>query len=339
MRRTLNPLIQSDELERGRPFAVAVAFGLLSSRDVLRRFLTRRFTGSRILHWINFSLRGTLNGRVVRIPVRAGIGLMDPPIWEQEPWLDATLAKLLDHADGAFVDVGVNLGQSLLKVKTLRPSIRYVGFEPNPICVAYVRDLVAVNRLQDVVIAPFGLSNRASTLSLFTRPDDDTDSSATVVPGLFKSQDSWTRTNVVVLKGDEALSSLQVGPVSVIKIDVEGAELEVVQGLADTLARYRPAILCEVLPTYSGADGRRAFREPRIQALVETIRSLDYRLFRLMPTGDVIPLRTIEPHGNSSLTNYAFVPSESARRLTTGTVAPVQVSTCVTDADRLADQV
>jgi hypothetical protein len=39
------------------------------------------------------------------------------------------------------------------------------------------------------------------------------------------------------------------------------------------------------------------------------------------------------------LTNYAFVPSESARRLTTGTVAPVQVSTCVTDADRLSDQV
>jgi FkbM family methyltransferase len=295
---------------------------------MLRQFLMRRFYGSRILEWVNFRVRGSLNGRIVQIPVRAGVGLMHPPIWEQEPWLNAPIAKLLDAADGAFVDVGVNLGQSLLKVKTLRPSTRYVGFEPNPVCVAYVRQLVAANQFRDVVVAPFGLSDHASPLSLFTREDDESDSSATVVPGLFSSQDSWRQTPVSVMPGDLALSSLKVGPISVIKIDVEGAELEVVKGLSETLTRYRPAILCEVLPTYSGADGRRAFRQPRIQALTDILRALDYQLLRLMPTGEVIPLRTIEPHSDRSLTNYAFVSSETAQLLTGQAPASHQLSSC-----------
>jgi hypothetical protein len=116
--------------------------------------------------------------------------------------------------------------------------------------------------------------------------------------------------------------------VSIIKIDVEGAELEVVKGLADTLMRYRPAIVCEVLPTYSGADGRRAFRQPRIEALLGILRSLDYDVFRLMPTGEAIPLSTIEPHSDGTLTNYAFVPSENSRLLMGQAPTTHQLSKC-----------
>jgi FkbM family methyltransferase len=300
----------------------------IAQQSLVFHQLLRRVSGSRFLTYVNFTVRGTLNGCVLRIPVQAGLGLMDPPVWEQEPWLNASLAKLLNAGAGAFVDVGVNLGQTLLKVKTLRPSTRYVGFEPNPVCVAYVRRLVTANHLQDVVIAPFGLSDHASPLPLFTRQDDDTDSSATVVPGLFKAQDSWTQTPVAVVRGDDALSSLQVGAVSVIKIDVEGAELEVIKGLADTLARYRPAVLCEVLPTYSGTDGRRAFRQPRIEALTAILRNLGYQLFRLMPSGEVIRLTTIEPHSDPTLTNYAFVSSECAHVLTGQAPATHQFSKC-----------
>src|SRR5262249_28647560 len=100
--------------------------------------------------------------------------------------------------------------------------------------------------------------------------------------------------------------------VSVIKIDVEGAELEVVRGLAHTISTCRPSIICEVLPTYSGADGRRTFREPRIGALLDILHRLDYQLFRLMPSGEAISLATIEPHSDASLVNYAFLPADAA---------------------------
>lgn len=291
-----------------------MAPSLLSRCLVLQDYVVRRFSGSRLARRANFTLRGVLNDRVVRVPVLAGLGMATPPIWRQEPWLNAVLARLLDASTGVFVDVGVNLGQSLLKVKTLRPATRYIGFEPNPICVAYVRRLAALNGFDDVLVAPFGLADRAAVVPLFARDDDAADSSATVVPGLYSTQASWGQTPVALLPGDEALASLKVDRVGTMKIDVEGSELEVVRGLTATIARDRPPIVCEILPTYSGSgsDGRRAFRQPRIDALLDILRTFDYRVFRLTPDNRAIPLHTIEPHGDNTLTNYAFVPAPLA---------------------------
>ena len=259
----------------------------------------------------NLTLRGTLNNRAIRVPVIAGVGMMPVPLWEQEPWLNRTIATLLETSSGAFVDVGVNLGQTLIKVKTLQPDRPYAGFEPNPICVAFVRRLVAANRWRDATIAPFGLSDEARALTLFARADDPADSSATVVPGLYTTQDTWERTPVVVLPGDEALAALDVGRVGVLKIDVEGAELEVLRGLEGTLHAHRPSVICEMLPSYAPGQKRWAFRQPRTEAVVAMMRSLGYRLFRLLPSGGALPLETIAPHSDKSLTNYAFVPPDA----------------------------
>jgi FkbM family methyltransferase len=273
---------------------------------VTRRLLAR-LSGGRLIQHVNFTLHGSLNGRRLRIPVLAGTGLMKRPFWEQEPWLDRALGALLQTADGAVVDVGVNLGQTLLKVKTLRPDARYVGFEPNPQCVVYVRRLIAENRFSDCTVAPFGLSDRGEARSLFA--EDATDSSATVIEGFRGKQGTWARTPVAVLPGDEALESLRVGRVGLIKIDVEGAELEVVRGLRETLRRDQPHVVCEILPTHDESDRRWAFRKPRQDALLDLLRGAGYRMFRLLETGGAMRLEAIESHGDLALSNYAFVRS------------------------------
>lgn len=292
---------------------------------MLPGFIARRLCGSRLLRPFNVSQRARLNGRSIRVPVLGGLGLLAPPLWEQEPWLNRVIAQALLTTPGTFVDVGVNLGQTLLKLKTLRPDVRYVGFEPNPACVRYVRELVAANRFHDCVIAPFGLSDRAAAIPLFAQPDDEADSSATVVPGMYQTQDSWVQTPVAVLPGDAALQALAETSVGVVKIDVEGGELEVIRGLEGTLAAALPTVLCEILPTYSGRDARRAFRQPRIEALVRTLQSLGYAIFRLQPDGGVTALDTIEPHSDPSQTNYAFVRHAAAGAFAAGLISDAGV--------------
>ena len=279
------------------------------SRRVTRRLLAR-LNGSRIAERVNFTIDGSLNGHRLRIPVLAGTGLSPKPFWEEELWLNQALGRILEGADGAFVDVGVNLGQTLLKTKTLRPHIRYVGFEPNPLCVVYVRRLIAANSFADCVVAPFGLSDRAAALSLFAV--DPADSSASVVEGFRPAQRTWAQSPVAVLPGDDALQSLRVGKVGVVKIDVEGGELEVLRGLSETLRTDRPTVVCEILPTHKESDPRWAFRKPRQDALLDLMQTAGYRLFRLLTSGGVQQLERIEPHSDLKLTNYAFVRAELA---------------------------
>ena len=47
-----------------------------------------------------------------------------------EPWLDAVYQTVLRCREGAFLDIGANIGQTMLKILSLDPSRQYMGFKP-----------------------------------------------------------------------------------------------------------------------------------------------------------------------------------------------------------------
>jgi hypothetical protein len=146
----------------------------------LPRPLVDRLKGGRLGALVNLTARYEVNGRSVLVPVLSGIGFDNLAAYE--PWMDRVVALLLRRKPGAFVDVGANLGQTLLKVKTLAPEVPYVGFEPNPVCCHYLEKLIAINRFRSCTVLPVGLSNTAGLVSLHTRTDSDC--SGSIVPGL-----------------------------------------------------------------------------------------------------------------------------------------------------------
>src|SRR6185312_3881029 len=157
-------------------------------------------------------------------------------------------ARLFALRPGAFLDVGVNVGQTLLKVKVLDPDRPYVGFEINPRCCQYVEELIKVNRFTHCTIVPAGLANRNGVTTLLLRANVSADPSATTIGDVCEAPESLRRQYGVVCRGDDAIATLGLDDVAVIKIDTEGAELEVLEGLAGAVARWRPFVVCEILP-------------------------------------------------------------------------------------------
>jgi len=266
-----------------------------------------RFNGSRVSPFLNVTIPARLSGRGIRVPLLGGVGFDN--LQPTEHWMEAILPVLLEKRAGAFIDVGVNVGQTLIKLRQVAPTTPYIGFEPNPVCYTYAQKLIAENRFEHCTLVPVGLSNAATVVSFHMRTDSDV--GASTVDGFRKLDDGQHQVRLVpVFTGDDMLERLGSPSVAVLKVDVEGAELEVLQGFESTLAT-RPFVLCEILPLFSEDGPKGRFRKPRQEALLAFMRQAGYTLYRLLTDATAVPLRDIEVHRDPDLTNYIFAPQES----------------------------
>lgn len=268
----------------------------------------------RICFWIQKKLTCrhsiTLKGRTFVTP-----SILSQEVELTEPWMVELLSSLLPRTDGCFLDIGVNLGQTLIKAKSVEWERKYVGFEPNPTCVAYVKELIRANALVDCTLIPGALSSAQGLTVLNCICDTDGDSAASIIedqrdPGRVVRKIPCVMFNY--RDNVEAFDAL-IGKVGLVKIDVEGAELEVIETLMPVIIRDLPIITVEILPTYSTANTRKIERQTRLQSL---FKSCGYTLHRIVgkntATLSLVRIDTIEVHGDLELCDYVALPADKA---------------------------
>ena len=274
----------------------------------LSHLAVRALRRTHLLGYANFRTRMPIGDRTFVIPIRGSAGYDN--IRQSEPWLLQALVAMHDWRPGAFLDVGVNVGQTLLKYAAAGGRGPYYGFDPNTAAVAYVKELARLNALDWAQVIPVALSDHTGCVRLHL--SSPVDAAASIVDG-FRPDSFYERTEpAVAFRGDEIVAALQPGPVSMVKVDVEGGELEVLTGLEGTIAAHRPVIFCEVLPVYETDSNSGKRRRERTDALVALLDRHDYRIVRLLRDGPPTALTGIETHGDRTLCEYMFHPAETA---------------------------
>ena len=137
---------------------------------------------------------------------------------------------------GTFVDIGSNIGNHSLYVAAFLQPSRIIPFEPNPVAYRLLLSNVALNgfgHLFDLQFVGLGLSDSKATGFAMT-PRDTNLGAARMQAG---------EGDIATVTGDEALA--KVTP-DFLKIDVEGMEMMVLNGLKETITRCTPTILIEV---------------------------------------------------------------------------------------------
>lgn len=254
----------------------------------------------------------SINSRTFSIPIINNLGLDN--IHAADNWFLRLLKAFKLPAGSSFVDIGVNVGQTLLVYRSYSDN-PYWGFEPNPNCVFYLNVLKRNNSLKNVNIIPVGLSNTNDIVNLFSKTDID--SGATIVSELRPAYYDSEEINYVPLFKFDNLELNGLERVGFIKIDVEGGEYEVVSGMMDTINKHRPIIVCEVLDYHS--EESRLTMQDRANKLVGLIKMAEYDSFRISGTGNellVEPVETIQlkQWTAQSLNNndYLFTPKEDS---------------------------
>ena len=165
-------------------------------------------------------------------------GTLEPPVQE-------ALRRLL--APGAvFYDVGANVGFfTILGARLVGPQGRVVAFEPVPACARAVANNIALNGFGHAAIREAAVGAAGGRERLLVVGE----ASWSHLASTGRHADVREEIDVAVESIDELVAAGEIPPPDVVKIDTEGAELQVIAGMRATIEAHRPALVCELHDT------------------------------------------------------------------------------------------
>ena len=144
------------------------------------------------------------------------------------------------------LDVGAFTGWYSVVAATLNPAGQVFAFEANPVVAASLRRNLELNCLENVHVLECAVAE-ADGQGVFHVGGAGLPSSSSLESdwqGLYHSISVRTRSV------DSVLEEAGKPPVDLVKIDVEGSEHRVLNGMVQTLRRCRPVLVVELLPDY-----------------------------------------------------------------------------------------
>jgi len=138
---------------------------------------------------------------------------------------------------GAFIDIGANIGKYSLKIAKVFEHNKVVAIEPGLESYQSLLKSIELNNIKNVIALNIAAWNKNSIMKLFITPTSD-------FYTLIKDY-GLGYIEVVARPVDDVLDELNISDVSCIKIDAEGAEVNILMGLKNTLKTKSPRVIVE----------------------------------------------------------------------------------------------
>ena len=211
--------------------------------------------------------------------------------------LPCELVVHLLRSGGTFVDVGAHLGTFSLAAAA--HGCRVLAVEASRTNVRLLRTAVAYNGFGDTVTVIHGAAAAADGVVHF---HEEGPYGMVDIPGA-ATKGSGPGEDVRAYRLDRLLAAHEIGAVDLIKIDIEGYELEALDGLGAVLAADdAPAIVFESNSTALGGRGETAV------GLKATLERLGYRLHLIDRTQprQLVPCRATDIQTEAAVDYLAF---------------------------------
>lgn len=209
---------------------------------------------------------------------RLGIGNYMTPEASGETFLvGRALVAFVNKKNPLFVDVGANYGNYTLMLLRAFPGASIISFEPVPETYLALQQAVYGKAVRCL---PLGLSDRASTSSIFDYGDASHAAHASVYADVLQvlhkaSKIREIQINLTTL--DEFCSGEKIEKIDFLKVDTEGNELAVLRGAANMISSGSiPLIQFEF-------NEMNVISRVFLKDFYDTLK--DYSFYRLMPTG------------------------------------------------------
>lgn len=148
----------------------------------------------------------------------------------------------LENDQPYIIDIGAYIGLSVIYFKSIYPNSKILAFEPNPYAREILEENIFINNLANIDVLPYAITDETNRKPFYI----DTSANNWQSTGSF-SKSSWnnelvnnTEVNVETRKLSTFLNDTVV---DLLKIDVEGAELKILNECKNFLGSVKAIIL------------------------------------------------------------------------------------------------
>ncbi len=239
---------------------------LLPGRMRLRAAKSLYNYESSAVHGIDIVVPLQNDGLVCFINTKDLIGWKIFFLGEYEAGTNKVLAKYIKKGD-TVIEAGANLGSETLLMSKLVGNGMVYGFEPNPYTFERLSINVSINNLTNVKVYDVAMGESDGNISFNIYPKDFCN------PGMSSKymETSITRKITVVQKTlDTFVKEQNITKVDFLKMDIQGAEMDLLIGAAQTIAKHKPTIFLEALTLYNDT-----------KALYEKFKEYGYNVYMI----------------------------------------------------------
>lgn len=162
-----------------------------------------------------------------------------------EPITRRVIDQLIS-SEHTFLDIGANIGFFSLVVAKSHPNIKkIIAFEPHPKLVSIINANIQANTFKTITCEPLALSDQEGEALLYLSKSD--------MSASLNSDFDHDKSPPVLVKCttlDKYIQSKSLSGPFLLKVDVEGHENAFFRGAVDTIAKFKPDLICEVAIRY-----------------------------------------------------------------------------------------
>ena len=173
-----------------------------------------------------------------------------------------------------ILDVGANIGYWSKYLTWYKKNV--ISFEPDPITFNILKNNL-IDYKNYSKVENLAIGDEKGNIDFFLNPLHSGDSSLT------KGADDWDKISVPVCDLDSYLSDHQIDNIGLIKVDIQGGELNCLKGAEKIISKMLPIIICE-LSNFS--DHRKVLKSELTLYLEKyLIKDLGYKPYQISNSG------------------------------------------------------
>ncbi|MGL5074391.1 MAG: FkbM family methyltransferase [Waterburya sp.] len=173
------------------------------------------------------------------------------------------------HQGAVFYDIGANVGFfSIIAARLVGNTGKVYAFEPGEGNANSIRHNARLNNFNQIEVIEKAVSDTPGEGELLLAKYSGGHALATADA----PPDLAGTVTIELVTIDDLIAQNQIQPPNFVKVDIEGAELDALKGMTETIKQYKPIIIYEI------DDGDRVAYQRKYQEIESFLQSLGYQV-------------------------------------------------------------